>query len=186
MVPTFTKQSIGQVGAQLYPDSIATVTPQAFTVASPPLELDGFGVQQTLAEDEEPPVHCRPAHIHQIRARLRDYGASNTGSPTQLHLLTLPAGHAPSGSTDTLRLRRGRLPPAPPIHDTSCPQLHRTAATVRRGRSLTLPRSPWRLVAHSSPAKKIEARRRISLSSSSRRTFALSSLISASSSLVGP
>ena len=35
-------------------------------------------------------------------------------------------------------------------------------------------------------AKKIEARRRISLSSSSRRTFAFSSLISASSSLVAP
>ena len=44
MVPTFTQQSIGQGGAQLYSDSIATPTPQSFGVASPPLELDGFGV----------------------------------------------------------------------------------------------------------------------------------------------
>src|SRR5215207_1527642 len=43
-----------------------------------------------------------------------------------------------------------------------------------------------RLPRSSSPAKKIEARRRISLSSSSRRTLALSALISASSSLVAP
>jgi hypothetical protein len=45
MVPTFTRSSIGQGGAQLYSGSIATATPQAFTVASPPLELNGFGVK---------------------------------------------------------------------------------------------------------------------------------------------
>lgn len=45
MVPTFTMRSIGQGGTRLYPGSIATATPQAFTVASPPTELDGFGVQ---------------------------------------------------------------------------------------------------------------------------------------------
>ena len=43
-----------------------------------------------------------------------------------------------------------------------------------------------RLRGSSSPAKKIEARRRISLSSSSLRTFAFRSLISTSSSLVAP
>jgi hypothetical protein len=42
MVPTFTRSSISQGGAQLYSDSIATATPQAFTVASPPMELDGM------------------------------------------------------------------------------------------------------------------------------------------------
>lgn len=47
-------------------------------------------------------------------------------------------------------------------------------------------RDDQRLRGSSSPAKKIEARRRISLSSSRRRTLALSSLISASSSLVAP
>lgn len=44
-VPTFTMRSIGQGGAQLYPGSIATATPQTFTVASPPPELSGFGVK---------------------------------------------------------------------------------------------------------------------------------------------
>jgi hypothetical protein len=34
MVPTFTKKSIDQVGDQLCPGSIATLTPQTFTVAS--------------------------------------------------------------------------------------------------------------------------------------------------------
>jgi hypothetical protein len=66
MVPTFTKTSIGQVGAQLYPDSIATVTPQPFTVAFSPLELDGVEV-------DPPPrwrrlTRCRPAQIRQVRA----------------------------------------------------------------------------------------------------------------------
>jgi hypothetical protein len=44
MVPTFTTHSIGQGGAQLYSGSIATVTPQTFTVASPPEQETGFGV----------------------------------------------------------------------------------------------------------------------------------------------
>lgn len=54
MVPTFTKQSIGQGGTQLYSGSIATATPQTFTPASSPPELNGFGVDnpnsQTLGE----------------------------------------------------------------------------------------------------------------------------------------
>ncbi|MFJ8610268.1 hypothetical protein ACIRH0_24200 [Streptomyces sp. NPDC093675] len=36
MVPSFTTQSIGQGGAQLYSGNIATPMPQAFSVASPP------------------------------------------------------------------------------------------------------------------------------------------------------
>jgi hypothetical protein len=44
---------------------------------------------------------------------------------------------APSGSTDTPWLRRGRLPPIPAPPGTGCPQLHRPAATGRRRRSLT-------------------------------------------------
>jgi hypothetical protein len=36
MVPTFTTESIDEGGAHLYPDSIATATPQTFTAASPP------------------------------------------------------------------------------------------------------------------------------------------------------
>jgi len=66
-VPTFTMRSIGQGGTQLYSGSIATTTPQAFTVASPPTELDGFGVKAPDLTTEDP-THCRPAHIHQVGA----------------------------------------------------------------------------------------------------------------------
>jgi hypothetical protein len=66
MVPTFTRSSIGQGGAQLYSGSIATATPQTFTLASPPLELNGFGVDPQVTDSEV--VRCAPAHIHQIGA----------------------------------------------------------------------------------------------------------------------
>ena len=75
MVPTFTRSSIGQGGAQLCSGSIATATPQAFTVASPPPELNGFGVEPTTGF-----VHCRPAHIHQVGA-----GFAVTGLPPLVH-----------------------------------------------------------------------------------------------------
>jgi hypothetical protein len=54
--------SINQVGGQLYPDSLATPTPQAFSVASPPTDSLGYGV-------DHPPraaVRCVPALIHQV------------------------------------------------------------------------------------------------------------------------
>src|SRR5689334_20772956 len=57
VVPTFTRSSIGQIGAQLYPGSIATPTPQTFSVASPPPAAHGFGVDPRLM----PAVtHCTP------------------------------------------------------------------------------------------------------------------------------
>lgn len=98
MVPTFTRSSIGQGGAQLYSGSIATATPQAFTMASPPLELNGFGV--------DTPPGCRALQTGPYPpgwSRLRGYGASTTGS-LALHLLTSLDEPAPSGSTDTARL----------------------------------------------------------------------------------
>ena len=63
MVPTFTKQSISQRGAQLYSGSIAMPTPQAFNMASPPMELHGFGVDHPTIQAV---TRCKPAHIHQI------------------------------------------------------------------------------------------------------------------------
>src|SRR5205823_791296 len=56
---------IDEGDAQLCPGSIATATPQTFTMASPPAKLPGFGV-------DRPPIpaitHCTPAHIHQVGA----------------------------------------------------------------------------------------------------------------------
>ena len=44
MVPTFTLEPFDGVGAQLCPCSLATVTPQAFTVASRPATSPNQGV----------------------------------------------------------------------------------------------------------------------------------------------
>jgi hypothetical protein len=52
---------IDQLGTQLCPGSIATATPQAFTVASPPARQAGYGVDHPTMV-----MHCTPAHIHQI------------------------------------------------------------------------------------------------------------------------
>jgi len=78
MVPTFTQQSIGQGGAQLYSGSLATPTPQTFGVASPPLELDGFGVDDGPLLARHHALHTGPHPPGW--SRLRDYGASSTGS----------------------------------------------------------------------------------------------------------
>ena len=66
MVPTFTTYSIDGVGAQLFPCSIATSTPQTFPVASPPTALGRLRSlpPATIADG----VRCDPAHIHQVRA----------------------------------------------------------------------------------------------------------------------
>jgi hypothetical protein len=96
-------------------------------------------------------VHCRPAQIRQISSRLRDCGASTTGSPTDLHLLISLSEPAPSGSSCTSLLRRGRLPPHP-----SVPQGRAAPSFVRplrrpNGNGLSPPPRPNpRLVAHSS------------------------------------
>jgi hypothetical protein len=59
-------KSIDEGGARLYPDSIATTTPQAFTVASPPDTLTGFGVDHPSAFRPPTVTRCTPARICQI------------------------------------------------------------------------------------------------------------------------
>ena len=49
MVPTFTPDPFDGVGAQLCPCSIATITPQSFTVASWPATSPGRGVPRTIS-----------------------------------------------------------------------------------------------------------------------------------------
>jgi hypothetical protein len=56
------EESIDQLGIQLCPGSIATATPQTFTMTSPPARQADFGVDHHHAVA----VHCIPAHIHQI------------------------------------------------------------------------------------------------------------------------
>ena len=144
MVPTFTTQPIGQGGAPLYSGSIATPTPQAFNVASPPEQETSFGVEPPVREQAGHALHTGP--YPPDLSRLNAYGASTTGS-LSLHLLTSLDGPAPSGSPGTSRRCRGRLPPSPAFPGSGCPQLHRTAATARRRRSSTSTRlhsASWR------------------------------------------
>ena len=58
------QKSIDEGGAHLYPDSIATATPQAFTVASPPDHRNRL--RSWPARHNEPTTHCTPAHIRQV------------------------------------------------------------------------------------------------------------------------
>jgi hypothetical protein len=111
----FTRSSIGQGGAQLYFGSIATTTPQTFTVASPPLELNGFGVDTRLG--------CRALQTGPYPpgwSRLRGCGASTTGL-LALHLLTSLNEPAPSGSTDTARLLGAACHRSPSFPVIGCP-----------------------------------------------------------------
>jgi hypothetical protein len=58
-------QPVGGVGAQLFPGSLATPTPQTFSVASYPSRYLGVGVAM---RGPHACVHCRPAHIRQVGA----------------------------------------------------------------------------------------------------------------------
>jgi hypothetical protein len=147
MVPAFTKKSIDQGGTQLCPGSLATLTPQIVTVASPPAPLTGFGVDPipTSQQDAGHALHTGP--YPPDLSRPHAYETLTTDS-LSLHLLVLLAGPGPSGSTDPSRRCRGHLPPSPAFPGSGCPQLlpdrcDGPAAKVSHLRSIT-----WRLVAH--------------------------------------
>jgi hypothetical protein len=61
-VPTFTAESIKELGARLYPGSLAMLTPQAFSMASPPDLKTGFGVDP----GRPGPRTASPALIRQV------------------------------------------------------------------------------------------------------------------------
>ena len=169
MVPTFTQQSIGQGGAQLYPGSIATPTPQTFGVASPPLELDGFGVDDGPLLARHHALHTGPHPPGW--SRLRDYGASSTGS-----LPVTPSGLArPARAVwqyQHVRPSSGPLATLPGAPRVGLPSgftkpLRRPGGKVSHPPSIT-----QRLVAHSSAAKKTDAAFKISFARRNSRTSA--------------
>ena len=87
MVPTFTRQPFDGVGAQLCSCSIATATPQTFTVASR---------SATLSDKEFPEsgMRCSAAVIHQVQAAGSLEELSAAGSSTYAFPSRLPdAGH---------------------------------------------------------------------------------------------
>jgi hypothetical protein len=143
--------SISQVGAQLYPGSIAMPTPQSFSMASPPSLAHGFGVdpEQHTARDHalltgpDPPDSSR--HF--------DYGASATDS-LSLRPLALLAGPGPSGSTGPPRHCRGCSRPPRRSPAQAAPSFDQAAATTRRWRSFTstrTTRASWRTPSRNTP-----------------------------------
>jgi hypothetical protein len=62
MVPVFTVNQSISLAPSFAPAASPTVTPQTFTVASPPARLAGFEVDHPHWMI----AHCIPAHIHQI------------------------------------------------------------------------------------------------------------------------
>jgi hypothetical protein len=107
VVPTFTTESIKELGARLYPGSLAMPTPQAFSMASPPDLKAGFGVDRTrmagaitrCEPGPYPPDLSRVGHLQGVRQRFLSYAFSS-----------LLAGPGPSGSADPSRTLSGLLP----------------------------------------------------------------------------
>jgi hypothetical protein len=94
---------VGGVGAQLFPGSPATSTPQAFLVATWSTKAStSVSSRSNLKLD----ARCCPAHIHQIGAGFHAYGGSSTDS-LALHLPALLAGPGSSGSADPSRRCQG-------------------------------------------------------------------------------
>ena len=142
MVPTFTLEPLDGVGAQLCPCSIATTTPQAFTVAS----------RSATSTDRRSSPHIF------VRVRAATRPRSTRFEPVALlrgvqslvphvHLSVLLAGPGPSGGADPSRRCRGCFRPPRRLPGSGCPQLHQLAATGRWRRSFTSSRfksASWR------------------------------------------
>jgi len=126
-------------------------------MASPPLELHGFGVDHHMIMMV---VHCTPAQIHQISSRLRCYGASTTGS-LALHRLASPRRTRTVWQSRHVSPSSGPLATLPAIAQVRLPSgFNRTAATTRR-EGLSPSSINQRYMAHSSAAKKLAADFRI-------------------------
>jgi hypothetical protein len=136
-------QPVDGVGAQLFPGSLATGTPQPFPVASWPATSTGVRVALPYCWSG---VRCCPAPIRQISSRFLSCGGSTTGScnpytfPSRLPgpgRLAVPTRPVVVGAAPTLPYAsRVRLPPASPGCCDS-PEVGLPSHPVK-----------WRLVAH--------------------------------------
>ena len=129
MVPTFTSKPFVQGGAQLYPGSLATVTPQTFAVASCPTTTNQTRSLTPILVKKMTVCALQTGPYPPGLSRYEPYGISATGS-LSLHLLNSLDGPASSGRADTSRRCRGCFPPFPAFPGTGCPQLHQVAATT--------------------------------------------------------
>jgi len=81
VVPTFTTESIKEGGARLYPGSLAMLTPQTFSMASPPDLKAGFGVDPR--RKRRPRAAPRPVSVR------FEPGGTLTGRQTAVPLVRL-------------------------------------------------------------------------------------------------
>ena len=144
---------INGIGAQLFPCNLATSTPQAFLVASPPAHETGFGV--AARRNLHPAcVAARPTSTRlEPVASLRGFNHWFTCVTPSVSL----AGPEPSGSTDPSRRCQGCFPPSPALPGSGCPQLHRPAATERRRvlSSRPVQSASWRTRARSNKTERL-------------------------------
>ena len=127
-VPTFTMESIDEGGARLNLDSIATVTPQTFAVASPPDRSAGFGVDRP--QRPGPVTRCTPAPYPSGLSRHWPYGALPLVS--LVYRLISLAGPGLSGSATPSRLCQRCLPSSPASPSQTALSSCQAAATARR------------------------------------------------------
>src|SRR6266540_7197043 len=135
---------VGGGGAQLFPCSLATSTPQSFLVASGPADAT------PTAESPTQPFGCACAASRPISARLEPGQSLEGVRPlvhVVLHLPALLAEPEPSGSADPSRRCRGCSHPPLRFQDQAAPSSYRPAATGRRWALTSHPVS-WRLAAH--------------------------------------
>jgi hypothetical protein len=142
-VPTFTTESIKELGARLYPGSLAVLTPQAFSTASPPDLKTGFGVDPGQAGA----THCKPGpypsglsrvgHLRGVRQRFLSYAFSS--------LLARPG---PSDSPGPSRTLSGLLPAAARVPARRLPSASPGSCDCPAAESFHLHSIPRRLVAH--------------------------------------
>ena len=112
-VPTFTMQPFDGIGAQLFPCSLATATPQAFTVASgrPSLDLPGVApaeLGEACTADRPTSTRFEPASTLEGVPPL---------VPAFVHLSVSLAGPGPSGGADPSRRCQGCSHPTPRLQD---------------------------------------------------------------------
>jgi hypothetical protein len=134
------RHPVGQVGAQLYPGSIATSTPQTSSWPLGRHQETGVGVAVHLDG-----VHCNPARIRQVGAGGRL--TRRQALVPRVHLLALLAGPGPSDGAGPSRRGRGCSHPPVRLHGQAALSFTRTAATARR-RVLSSRPVRRRLVAH--------------------------------------
>jgi hypothetical protein len=129
-------------GVQLCPCSLATGTPQAFPVASPPTFGTGFGVDHTwwsCTADRPTSTRLEPACV--LRSFTRWF-------KLRLHLPISLAGPGSSGGANPSRRCRGCFPPFACVPRLGLPPASTGLLRQANGGVLSPPPGTWRLVAH--------------------------------------